>query len=99
MNKWVDEVVPILGNLDIMVFAQNSDIKSGIVYSGNKFDYLKSLGFKYYLSFASEGEIFTFIAEDYARQARLIVSGDNLKKNAKWFKDIFDTTDILDESR
>lgn len=99
MNKWNDEVVPILGNLDIMVFAQNSDIKDGIVYSGSKFDYLQSLGFKYYLSFANKDEIFTFISEDYMRQARLVVSGNNLNKNAKWFNDIFDTTDILDESR
>jgi len=99
MNKWNDEVVPILGNLEIMVFAQNSDIKSGVVYSGSKFDYLQSQGFKYYLSFTTEGEPFTFIAEDYARQGRLLVTADNLKKNAKWFNTIFDTEDLLDESR
>jgi hypothetical protein len=34
MSRWNDEVVPILGQLDIMVFAQNSDINNGILYSG-----------------------------------------------------------------
>lgn len=99
MNKWNDEVVPILGNLDIMVFAQNSDIKSGVLYSGSKFEYLKSQGFKYFLGFCSEGDPFTFIAEDYIRQGRLMVTGNNLKKNAKWFNTIFDTTDLLDDAR
>ena len=99
MTQWNDEVVPILGNLDIMVFAQNSDIKDGIVYSGEKFDYLQSLGFRFYLSFANENQIFTFISEDYVRQARLLVNGNNLKSNAKWFSDIFDTENLLDESR
>ena len=99
MNKWNDEIVPILGNLDIMVFAQNSDINSGVLYSGNKFEYLKSLGFKYFLGFCSEGDPFTFIAEDYVRQGRLLVSGTNLSNNAKWFNGIFDTADLLDEAR
>lgn len=99
MNKWNDEVVPILGNLDIMVFAQYSDINSGVLYSGEKFEYLKSLGFKYFLGFCSEGDPFTFIAEDYVRQGRLMVSGINLKDNEKWFTGIFDTDDLLDEAR
>ena len=99
MNKWNDEVVPILGNLDIMVFAQNSDIKSGVLYSGSKFEYLKSQGFKYFLGFCSEGDPFTFIAEDYVRQGRLMVTGYNLQKNSKWFNTIFDTKDLLDDAR
>ena len=99
MNNWNDEVEPILGDLDIMVFAQNSDINSGVLYSGEKFEYLKAQGFKYFLGFCSEGDPFTFIAEDYVRQGRLLVSGTNLKNNAKWFATIFDTADLLDAAR
>ena len=99
MNKWMDQVVPILGDFDIMVFAQNSDINSGVLYSGDKFEYLKSIGFKYFLGFCAEGDPFTFIAEDYIRQGRLLVTGNNLSKNAKWFNGIIDTEGILDEAR
>ena len=99
MNQWMDEVTPILGDLDIMVFAQNSDINSGVLYSGEKFEYLKSLGFKYFLGFCTEGDPFTFIAEDYIRQGRLVVSGNNLSNNAKWFNTIIDTSDLLDPAR
>ena len=99
MNQWIDEVVPILGDLDIMVFAQNSDLNSGVLYSGDKFEYLKSLGYKYFLGFCAEGDPFTFIAEDYVRQGRLLVTGNNLWKNDKWFAGIFDTEGLLDSAR
>ena len=99
MNKWMDEVTPILGNLDTFVFAQDSDIGDGMLYSGSKFDYLKSLGFKYFLGYCSEGNPFTVIAEDYVRQGRLLVSGSHINNQPKWFNDIFDTTDLLDPAR
>lgn len=99
MNKWNDEVVPILGNFDIMVFAQNSDINAGILYSGEKYDYLKSLGFDIFLGFCSDGDSFTFIADEYVRQGRVLVTGENLVHNAKWYSDIFDTTVVYDEAR
>ena len=97
MNQWMDEVTPILGNFDIMVFAQNSDINSGVLYSGEKFEYLKNLGFQYFLGFCSEGDPFTFIGEDYVRQGRLLVTGANIRNNSAWFNGIFDTADLLDE--
>ena len=99
MNKWNEEVVPILGNLDIMVFAQNSDINSGILYSGEKYDYLKSLGFNYFLGFCSDGDSFTFIAEEYVRQGRVLVTGDNLVNQPKWFTGIIAPEEVVDASR
>lgn len=99
MSKWNDEILPILGSLDVMVFAQSSDINSGMLYSGEKYEYLKSIGFNYFLGFCAEGDPFTFIAEDYVRQGRLMVTGDNLTSNSSWFTGIFDTTDLLDAAR
>lgn len=99
ISKWNDEVVPILGNIDTLVLAQNSDIGSGMLYSGEKYNYLKSAGFNYYIGYCAEGDPFTFIADEYVRQGRLIVSGSNIKNNSKWFNGIFETKDLLDEVR
>ena len=99
MNKWNDEVVPIIGQLDIMVFAQNSDINDGMLYSGEKYDYLKSLGFNFYLGFSSNGDPFTFIADEYIRQGRLMVTAENIVHNSGWFNGIFSTEELLDEAR
>ena len=99
MQQWADEIVPILGNFDIMVFAQESDINSGMLYSGEKYDYLKSIGFNYFLGFSTEGDPFTFIAEQYVRQGRLLVTGKNITENPSWFNTIFDVENLLEASR
>ena len=99
MGKWNDEVVPIIGNLDTFVFAQNSDINTGILYSGEKYDYLKSLGFNNFMGFCTDGDSFTFISEEYVRQGRVLVSGENMIYNEKWFTGIFDPAAVLDEAR
>lgn len=99
INKWNDEVVSILGALDVLIFAQDSDINSGMLYSGEKYDYLKSVGFNYYLGFCSNGDPFTFITDDYVRQGRILVNGENLIHNAGWFTDLFSTEELLDEAR
>ena len=99
MNLWNDEVVPILGQMDIMVFAQKSDIGESMLYSGEKYDYLKSLGFNYFMGFSNSGDSFTFIGDEYVRQGRILVTGENLIHNADWFNGIFNTENVLDEAR
>lgn len=99
MNQWMNEVFPILGAMDVMVFAQESDISDGVLYSGEKFEYMKSLGFNYYLGFCNEGDPFSFFSERYVRQGRLLVSGYNLTQNSNWFSSLFTTKDLLDPAR
>lgn len=99
MNKWNSEVVPILGNLDFMIFAQESDIGSSVLYSGEKFNYLKSCGFKYFIGYDTDGVSFTYIADDYVRQGRLMVTGKYLTYNSSWYSTIFDTEDVLEYDR
>ena len=98
-QMWNDEVVPVLGAFDVMVFAQTSDINSGMLYTGEKYEYLKSIGYNYFLGFATEGDSFTFIADEYIRQGRILVTGNNLENNTALFNRIFDTEDLLDPAR
>ena len=48
LQKWKDQVEPILGSVDVFAFAKESEFGS---YSGEKFDALMSAGFRYYLGF------------------------------------------------
>ena len=96
MKRWNDEVVPILGNIETLVYAQNSDISNGVLYSDTKYEYLKAQGFNYFLGFCFEGDPFTFIAEDYVRQGRLLVTGNNITEYPKWFNGILDVENLLD---
>ncbi len=101
MNLWTREVLPIIGQTDIFVFAQNSDIGgNNAAYSGDKFYTLKNLGFKYYLGFCgSNGMPWSYLEDGYFRMGRLMVSGSNMAYNSGWFAGIFEPASVLDPNR
>jgi hypothetical protein len=100
LQKWKNEVVPILGDTDILVYARNSDINSGAeAYSGDKFETLKSYGFTQYLGFCADGKPWYFSNDSCIRQGRIMVSGSNIAHHPQWFTGIFDTTSVLDNTR
>ena len=99
LNSWVNEVVPILGNLDMLVYAQVSDISNDSTYTGEKYEALKELGFRYYLGFSNDGSAWTTITNDYVRQGRILVTGSALAHHASWFNNLFDASSVLDTTR
>lgn len=100
LNNWFNEVVPILGELDIFAYPLNSDITSDTgAYSGEKFNAMKDKGFRYYLGICADGTPWTFVATDYIRQGRIMVTGSNLAYHANWFAGMFDAATVLDTTR
>ena len=100
LDKWATEVSPILGAVDTLVLARNSDISNmSAAYSGEKFSALQSYGFTHYLGFCTDGTTWFTAASDHIRQGRLMVTGSNLAHHADWFTGIFDPSTILDASR
>lgn len=99
LKRWNDEVVPILGTVDIMAFAQISDIGDQAPYTGEKFTELMNAGFRYYLGFCQNGALWADIQPNYFRQARILVTGSNLKYNSQWFDGILDPVQILSSTR
>ena len=99
LQKWNNEVVPILGNVDILAFAQISDIAGQTAYTGEKFTALMNAGFRYYLGFCQNGELWADVQPEYFRQARILVTGANLKYNSQWFDGILDPVQILSSTR
>ncbi len=96
LNKWLSECLPILGQVDTMVFAQQSDITNTDVYSGEKFNTLQNAGFRYYLGFCEDGNPWSIIGENYIRHGRILVSGSNMDHNSQWFRGLFDPEYVLD---
>ncbi len=99
MNAWTNEVVPIIGNLDILTYAQLTDITSDPTYSGEKYETLYNLGFRYYLGFCEDGQPWATVTNGYVRQGRLMVTGSNLAHHADWFTNYFDASSVLDSTR
>ena len=95
LNQWKAEIAPILGETNILVFAQNSDIGN---YSGTKFNVLQNAGFTCYLGFAdykSDSEI----GSNYIAHNRLMVTGSKLAHSPVLFNGLFDAATVLDPIR
>jgi len=100
INGWLGEVVPILGQIDIFVFAQNGDIaKANTPYSGDKYNTLKDAGFGIFYGFTQDGAQWFMDSTDYIRHSRLTLSPNTLKHYSVWFEGIMKTDGILDPSR
>ncbi len=99
LNGWTNEVVPILGNLDILTFAQLTDITEDEIYSGEKYNTLRDVGFRYYLGFCEDGKPWASITNEYVRQGRILVTGSALAHHANWFNNLFDASSVLDSTR
>lgn len=99
MNDWTNEVVPLLGKVDVLAYAQLDDITNEPTYSGEKYNVLNELGFKYYLGFCEDGKTWTTITDQYVRQGRILVTGANLAYHSDWFAGILEPTAILDSTR
>lgn len=95
LAAWEREVTPILGQTDILVFAQNSDIGA---YSGTKFNTLQNAGFCRYLDFG-DGRSGAQIGSNFISFQRLMVTGSSMAHSATSFTGMFDATELLDSQR
>lgn len=99
LQDWANEAAPIIGDLDILVYAQQADITTDQFYSGAKYELLRNAGFRYFLGFCNDGAPWATITNEYVRQGRLMVTGSNLAYHADWFASLFDAASVLDPSR
>lgn len=111
-DMWEREVVPIVGDTDIIIFAFGEDLDGwqGYAADNQKFLYLKQKGFDYFCNVDASSEHWIQIGtnKDYFRQARRNLDGtrmweavmsytDSRYKNR--LSDLFDTREIFDPAR
>jgi len=100
LQKWNDEVTPILGQTDLLVFARESDIADAdTVYTGEKYETLYNAGFRRFLGFCDNGTSWSTIADDHIRMGRLMVTGANLQNHPEWFAGVFTASTVIDSGR
>lgn len=92
LRSWAAEVTPILGQTNILVYAQNSELED---YSGSKFNVLQNAGLRYYLGFGSTGGT---VGSDYILLKRLTVTGSQMA-HTNQFDNFFDAGTVLEPQR
>lgn len=98
LDKWTTEIVPILGETDILVYPTGGDIRGQEAYSGSKYDTLHAYGFRYFVGTNNE-TTWGMAAPEYARQTRKMVTAANLSSNPEWYTGLFDAATVLSAER
>ena len=98
-KNFKENVDPLIGGTDIIIFAFGADINTGGEYTGDeKFDYLKSQGYNYYCNVDSN-KYFVQITDEYFRMGRRNVDGYRMYYNPELLSDLFDASQVFDSSR
>lgn len=111
MQWWDDEVRPLIGDTDIIIFAFGADIGSWRGYTDDNaaFTYLKNKGFNYFCNVDSSQHTWVQVSgtvggTGYFRQGRRNLDGQLMLKSLIYpekeiLSDLFDVKEIFDRDR
>lgn len=91
VTNWTNQITPVLGNVDTIVFARGSDIEA---YSGTTFDVLYGSGLRIFLNSGSSPRV--DVNNNFVKQTRLMVTGEAMAWYASQFSSYFDSNVVLD---
>lgn len=93
LQSWTQQITPVLGEVDTLVFARTSNI-SDYGNGSTTLNLLKTTGFRYFVSNGSQP--WAEVNSTYVRQNRLMVTGQNMAHYTDQFTGIFDCAAVLD---
>lgn len=103
-QKWMENVAPLIGGTDTIIFAHGQDLGKWGNYDENneKYQYLREQGFNIFCNVDSS-QYATWLGKDYLRQGRRNLDGYRIYYNAigeqNNVSDLFDAAEILDPER
>ena len=97
-QKFKDNVDPLIGGTDIIIFAFGTDLCGEEDYHGDKFEYLKSVGYNYFCNVDSS-KYYVQIRDRYFRQGRRNLDGYRMYYNPELLEDLFDAKSVFDPAR
>ena len=100
-ERWLNNVAPIVGDTDVLIFAFGADIGDWHPYTHDNayFDYLKSKKFSIYCNVDGSVKSWVQFGPDYMRQARRNLDGYRMYYNPDLLSDLFDVKSVWDSNR
>ena len=90
-------MVPIVGQVNTLVYAKSSDISSTGDYTGSKYNVLREAGFRYFITSGSSSSM--KVSSEYVRQVRIEVTGTKMANAASMYASYFDAKSLLNSQR
>lgn len=99
-QRWLDNVAPITGDTDVLIFAFGADIADWQPYTSSNqyFTYLKSQGFNIYCNVDSS-QYWVQFGDTFMRQGRRNLDGYRMYYNPEMLTDLFDVSQAWDSNR
>lgn len=97
-EKFKENVDPLIGGTDIIIFAFGTDLTDSGDYSGEKFEYYKEQGYNYFCNVDSS-KYYVQVRENYFRMGRRNLDGYRMYYNPEMLEDLFDASEVFDSSR
>ena len=101
LSLWAEQVTPILGDVDILVYPYGDDIYDGItsVYDSEKYNVLYNAGFRYFVGMNNDMPASAQVTDEYFRHTRRWVTGAKMAYAPESFEDLFNPATVLNNQR
>lgn len=94
LSAWTQEIAPVLGQVDVLVYCNGNDIGDTGEYAGDKFDALYNTGFRFFIGQDHSSQGWVQVDSSFVRQTRRLVTGARLAYDTQVFADLFDVTKV-----
>ena len=100
LQLWEEQVAPILGAVDILVYPYGDDLYDSITttYEGDKFNALYNAGFRIFVGMDNYSNS-AQVTNSYFRQTRRWVTGAKMTYASENFTDLFNPANVLNNQR
>lgn len=96
-KRWLEEVGSLIGPTDIFIFPYGIDIEDTSPYDGEKYQYLKEVGFSYFCGVYKSPWMQR--TDEYVRMTRRPLDGQAMLQFPERLTDLFDLSKVIDPAR
>lgn len=99
VQKWADQVKPIVGETDVLIYPFGEDIAGAEEYTGVKFKTMYDAGFRIFCNVDASQDYWVQIHDGYVRQGRINLDGYRLYHSPNLIKSLIDASTVIDSAR
>lgn len=99
IQKWEDQIQPIVGDTDIFIYPFGQDIAGVEEYSGAKYDAMREAGYRIFCNVDASVPYWVQIHDGYVRQGRINLDGYRLYHSPGLIDQLIDAATVIDPAR
>lgn len=99
IQKWEDQVQPIVGDTDVLIYPFGQDIAGSEEYSGAKYQTMRDAGYRIFCNVDASSDYWVQIHDGYMRQGRINLDGYRLYHTPGLIDHLIDAGTVIDKNR